>query len=107
MAALILFARHDVNSQQKQEEKMYLLQGFKTITFNIVAISATWLATEHGIDLPEEHQTAISVTIISVINIVLRLITKTSIGKKDKKWITNTTYHILLEKDWPAEQLVD
>jgi hypothetical protein len=44
---------------------MYLLQGFKTIIFNIVAITASWLATERGIDLAEDHQTAISVTIIS------------------------------------------
>jgi hypothetical protein len=64
---------------------MYLLQGFKTIIFNIVAITATWLATEHGIDLAEDHQTAISVTIISLVNIGLRSITKTPIGRNGKK----------------------
>jgi hypothetical protein len=64
---------------------MKILQGRKTITFNIVAIAASWLATRHGIDLPEEHQTAISITIISLVNIALRLITKTPIGKKDRK----------------------
>lgn len=64
---------------------MKILQGCKTITFNIVAIAAGWLATEYGIVLPEEHQTAISVTIISLVNIALRLITKTPIGRKGRK----------------------
>jgi hypothetical protein len=64
---------------------MKILQGCKTITFNIVAIAAGWLTTEYGIVLPEEHQTAISITIISLVNIALRLVTKTPIGKKDKR----------------------
>lgn len=63
---------------------MRLLQGFKTLIFNIVAIGASWLATEHGIDLPEEHQTAISVTIVSLANIGLRFLTKTPMGKRGK-----------------------
>ena len=59
---------------------MKLLQGFKTIAFNLVAIVASWLATEYGIELPEDHQTAITVTIVSLANIGLRLITKTPIN---------------------------
>ena len=57
---------------------MQKLSGYKTIIFNLVAIGASWLTTSYGIELPEEHQTAISVTIISIINIGLRLMTKTT-----------------------------
>ncbi len=64
---------------------MKILQGFKTIIFNIVAIGASWLATAHGINLTDEHQTAISVTIISLANIGLRFITRTPMGKQRKQ----------------------
>jgi hypothetical protein len=64
---------------------MKILQGCKTIIFNIVAIAAGWLTTEYGINLTEEHQTAISITIISLVNIALRLVTKTPIGRRNRK----------------------
>jgi hypothetical protein len=64
---------------------MKILQGCKTITFNIVAIAAGWLSAKYNIDLPVEDQTAISITIISLVNIALRLVTKTPIGKKNRK----------------------
>lgn len=64
---------------------MKIPQGCKTITFNIIAIAAGWLSAKYDIDLPVEDQTAISITIISLINIALRLVTKTSIGRKGKK----------------------
>ena len=64
---------------------MNILSGFKTITFNIVAIAATWITTEYGIELSEDHQTAFATTIIALANIGLRVLTKTPIGKKDRK----------------------
>jgi hypothetical protein len=57
------------------------LQGFRTIIFNIVAIAAAWL-TKFVIDLPQEHQNSLGITIIAIINIILRLIIKTPVGKK-------------------------
>lgn len=64
---------------------MHILQGFRTLIFNVVAIAATWLANEYGIILSEEHQTAITVTIVSLTNIALRSITKTPICRKKSK----------------------
>ena len=64
---------------------MQILQGFRTIIFNIVTIAATWLAGKHGIELTEEHQTAITVTLVSLANIGLRVITKTPIGAGNRK----------------------
>ena len=63
---------------------MNILQGFRTIIFNGVAIIATWLGTNHGVELSQEHQTAITTTIIAAVNIGLRMVTKTPIGKKKK-----------------------
>lgn len=65
---------------------MKTLQGFRTLIFNTIAILTAWLA-ERGIDLPEEHQSAILVTIIAIINIILRLVTKTPVGKKEEEVI--------------------
>jgi len=64
---------------------MNILQGFRTIIFNGVAIVATWLAVNYEIELSQDHQAAITTTIIAVINIALRIITKTPVGKKKKK----------------------
>ncbi|WP_341792939.1 MULTISPECIES: hypothetical protein [unclassified Rickettsia] len=61
---------------------MKTLQGFRTIIFNGTALLTAWLA-DLNIELPEEQKTAISVTFIAIINIILRLITKTPIGKKE------------------------
>lgn len=59
--------------------KAHKLQGFKTVIFNLVAIFASWLASEYGIELSDEHQTAVTVTIVSLANIGLRIITRTPI----------------------------
>lgn len=61
---------------------MNILQGFRTIIFNIVAIAVSWVGARYGLELTEEHHTAITVTVISLANIGLRLITKTPIGDK-------------------------
>ncbi|WP_342270596.1 hypothetical protein [Rickettsia endosymbiont of Orchestes rusci] len=61
---------------------MKTLQGFRTIIFNSVALLTAWLA-RFDIDIPEDHQTAMGITLISIINIILRLLTKTPIGKKE------------------------
>ncbi len=62
---------------------MKKLQGFRTIIFNLVTILTTWLA-DLNIELSEEHQTAMSVTVIAIINIILRFITKTPISKNEE-----------------------
>ncbi|WP_341758567.1 hypothetical protein [Candidatus Tisiphia endosymbiont of Ditula angustiorana] len=64
---------------------MNILQGFKTITFNMVAIAASWLTSEHAIEVSEDHQTAITITIVSLVNIVLRFLTNSPIGGKKNK----------------------
>ena len=63
---------------------MKILQGFRTIIFNITATIATWLGATHGIDIPDEHQAAIATTIIAIVNILLRLITRTPVFKRNK-----------------------
>ncbi|MCC8483816.1 MAG: hypothetical protein LN561_04650 [Rickettsia endosymbiont of Labidopullus appendiculatus] len=62
---------------------MQKLQGFRTIIFNLITILTAWLA-DFNIELSEEHQTAMSVTIIAIINIILRFITKTPIRKNEE-----------------------
>ena len=62
---------------------MKYLQGFRTIIFNVVTILAAWLTVNYDIELTEEHQLAITTTIISIGNIALRLVTKTPVGRKD------------------------
>lgn len=59
-----------------------MLQGFKTIIFNVVALIAAWLATNYGIDLAPDEQAAIAVTIVTVGNIMLRIFTKSAIFTK-------------------------
>jgi hypothetical protein len=60
---------------------MQFLQGFRTIIFNAVAAISSWIGVSYGIEVNEEHQTAICTTIIALANIALRLITKTAAGK--------------------------
>ena len=62
---------------------MKTLQGFRTIIFNSAALLTAWFA-RFDIELPEEHQTAIGITIIALINIILRLFTKTPVGMKEE-----------------------
>lgn len=59
-----------------------MLQGFKTIIFNIVALIAAWLATNFGIDIAPEEQAAIAVTLVTIGNIILRIFTKSAVFKK-------------------------
>jgi hypothetical protein len=59
-----------------------MLQGFKTVIFNIVALVAAWLATNYGITIAPEEQAAIAVTIVTIGNIILRIFTKSAIFKK-------------------------
>ena len=59
-----------------------MLQGFKTIIFNIVALIAAWLATNFGIELAPDEQAAIAVTLVTIGNIILRIFTKSAIFTK-------------------------
>lgn len=61
-----------------------MLQGFRTVLFNLIAILAVWLNDKFGIQLTEEMQTSLVVTILGIGNIILRFITKTPIFKKDE-----------------------
>ena len=63
---------------------MKILQGFRTIIFNITATIDTWFGATHGIEIPEEHKAAIATTIIALVNIFLRLITRTPVFKRNK-----------------------
>ena len=58
------------------------LQGFKTILVNLIVILAAWLNTNYGIVLDGSTQAAIAVSALAIINIGLRIITKTAVFKK-------------------------
>jgi len=64
---------------------MRLLQGFRTIIFNVITAAASWIGVTYGIEISDEHQMAFCTTVIAVANIALRLITNTPVGKKDDK----------------------
>ena len=64
---------------------MLFLQGFRTIIFNIAATFGAWTGVNYGVEITEEHQMAVCTTSIAVVNILLRLLTNTPIGKKDNK----------------------
>ena len=63
---------------------MKILQGFRTILFNVLVAVSSWLGVNYGIELTEEHQSAVVTTVIAAANIGLRMLTKTPVGKKDK-----------------------
>ena len=63
---------------------MKTLQGFRTIIFNLTALLTAWLA-DLNIELPEDNKTAIGVTVIAIINIILRLITKNPSRQKGRR----------------------
>jgi len=63
---------------------MHFLQGFRTIIFNAIAAISAWIGVTYGIEVTEEHQMAFCTTIIALANIMLRLMTTTPAGKKDK-----------------------
>lgn len=63
---------------------MKILQGFRTIIFNVTATLGAWLGATYGIELPEEHQAALATTIMAVINILLRIFTESPPFRKDK-----------------------
>ena len=62
-----------------------MLQGFKTVIFNIVAMIAAWFAAHYGIDIAPEEQMAIAVTLVTLGNILLRIFTKTTIFNRQPK----------------------
>lgn len=63
---------------------MNFLQGFRTIIFNIVTAASSIVGAVYGLEITDEHQMAFCTTIIAAGNIILRLFTKTPIGKKDQ-----------------------
>ena len=69
---------------------MNFLQGFKTIIFNIVTAVSSIIGASYGLEITDEHQMAFCTTIIAVGNIILRLVTKTPIGKLDQTNIKKT-----------------
>jgi len=64
---------------------MKLIQRFKTITFNIVATAAAWLATTYGIEMSEEHQMAITTTIMAAANVAISIFTGSPKSPKSKQ----------------------
>lgn len=58
------------------------MKGYKTIITNVgVALFA--LLAMFGMEVGVEEQTAITAGILAVVNIVLRVMTTTPVGKKD------------------------
>lgn len=70
---------------------MHIFQGFRTIIFNSLAIVASWLGSNCNLPISEEHLTAITTTLIALVNIGLRVITKTPICKKEE--VGKITHH--------------
>lgn len=68
------------------------LQGFRTIIFNITAAIAPWFGVEFDAEIVSENKTAVTITIITLANILLRIITKTPVGKNDKGKKLNQKY---------------
>ena len=60
---------------------MRKLQGFRTLIFNVLAVTATWISQNFDLPISLEHQETIGVVIIAIGNIVLRFFTKTPIGQ--------------------------
>ena len=61
---------------------MKTLQGFRTLIFNIAAVTISWLAQNFNLPISIEHQEVLGITLIAIGNITLRFFTKTPIGKK-------------------------
>jgi hypothetical protein len=57
------------------------MQGYKTITVNIVALIFSLLAM-YGLEVPVEVQGQISTAILAILNIGLRIATTTPVGQK-------------------------
>ena len=59
-----------------------MLQGYRTILVNLVALAAAWLNTHFQIVVDPEDQIAIVTTLLAIGNIGLRLLTSTPAFKK-------------------------
>jgi hypothetical protein len=60
-----------------------MMQGYRTILYNIIALLAVWLNEKFGIILELKDQEAIVATIIIAGNIYLRIKTTTPVFKKE------------------------
>lgn len=60
---------------------MKSLEGFRTILVAVLSVAGVVLA-DYGFDLPVEDQTTIATSVMAVAMIVLRLVTKSPVGKK-------------------------
>lgn len=60
------------------------MQGYKTIVLNLVALFATYLASHYGIIIDQDSQISLAVTIMTIGNIGLRLLTKTPVFTKEQ-----------------------
>lgn len=60
-----------------------MMQGYRTILYNIIALLAVWLNEKFGIVLELKDQEAIVATIIVAGNIYLRMKTTTPVFKKE------------------------
>ena len=59
-----------------------MLKGYRTIIVNIVGLAVAILASQ-GIDVTPEDQASIVTAILAVINIAMRFITTTPVGKSE------------------------
>ena len=60
------------------------MQGWRTVAANALAIGLAWINSSVGmIELTGEEQAAAVVTLLAIVNIILRAVTKTAIGKAE------------------------
>ena len=58
------------------------MKGWRTIVANVAAAAVAWLNTRFElVDLSGDEQAAAVVTLLAVINLILRAVTTTGIGK--------------------------
>lgn len=61
------------------------MKGYRTLIVNLIAVAAS-MAGIYGIDIPAETQAEIAtgiVALLGVVNMVLRTVTTTPVGKKE------------------------
>ena len=68
----------------REGQRENIMQGWKTVLANALAIGLAWLNSAVGVvDLTGDEQAAAVVTLLAVVNLILRAVTKTPIGQAE------------------------
>ena len=60
------------------------MQGWRTVAANALAMGLAWINSSVGvIELTNDEQAAAVVTLLAIVNIILRAVTKTPIGQPE------------------------